>query len=95
MEWGCAAAFRTFGADLAVTYLNDKAKKHVDPLARALQFPIVMPPGVRVPGQREAVFDRLAKEWGKLDLVVHSTAFAPQEALHGRVVDIHIPRRPF
>ena len=89
MAWGCAAAFRAFGADLAVTYLNDKAKKHVDRLARALQSPIVMPLGVRVPGQMEAVFDRLAKEWGKLDFVVHSIAFAPQEALHGRVVDIH------
>ena len=37
IAWGCAAAFRAFGADLAVTYLNDKAKKHVDPLARALE----------------------------------------------------------
>lgn len=90
MAWGCAAAFRTFGADLAVTYLNDKVKKQVDPLACALQSPIVMPLGVRVPGQMEAVFDRLAKEWGKLDFVVHSIAFAPQEALHGRVVDISL-----
>ena len=61
IAWGCAAAFRTFGADLAVTYLNDKAKKHVDPLARALQSPIVMPLDVRVPGQMEAVFDRFGK----------------------------------
>ena len=79
MAWGCAAAFRTFGADLAITYLNDKVKKQVDPLACALQFPIVMPLGVRVPGQMEAVFDRLAKEWGKLDFVVHSIAFAPKK----------------
>jgi enoyl-[acyl-carrier protein] reductase I len=90
MAWGCAAAFRTFGADLAVTYPNDKVKKQVDPLACALQSPIVMPLGVRVPGQMEAVFDRLAKEWGKLDFVAHSIAFAPQEALHGRVVDISL-----
>ena len=88
IAWGCAAAFRAFGAELAVTYLNDKAKKHVDPLARALESPIVMPLDVRVPGQMEAVFDRIAKEWGKLDFVVHSIAFAPQNALHGRVIDV-------
>jgi enoyl-[acyl-carrier protein] reductase I len=88
IAWGCAAAFRAFGADLAVTYLNEKAKKHVDPLARALESPIVMPLDVRVPGQMEAVFDRIGKEWGKLDFVVHSIAFAPQDALHGRVVDV-------
>ena len=88
IAWGCAAAFRAFGADLAVTYLNDKAKKHVDPLARALESSIVMPLDVRVPGQMEAVFERITKEWGKLDFVVHSIAFAPQQALQGRVVDV-------
>ena len=88
IAWGCAAAFRAFGADLTITYLNEKAKKHVAPLARALEFPIVMPLDVRIPGQMEAVFDRIGKEWGKLDFVVHSIAFAPQDALHGRVVDV-------
>jgi enoyl-[acyl-carrier protein] reductase I len=88
IAWGCAAAFRAFGADLAVTYLNDKAKKHVDPLAQALDASIVMPLDVQVPGQMEAVFERIAKEWGRLDFVVHSIAFAPKEALHGRVVDV-------
>jgi enoyl-[acyl-carrier protein] reductase I len=88
IAWGCAAAFRAFGADLAVTYLNDKARKYVEPLARELESSIVMPLDVRVPGQMEAVFDRIAKEWGKLDFVVHSIAFAPQQALHGRVVDV-------
>jgi enoyl-[acyl-carrier protein] reductase I len=88
IAWGCAAAFRAFGADLAITYLNDKAKKYVDPLAHALESRIVMPLDVRVPGQMEAVFDKISKEWGKLDFVVHSIAFAPQDALHGRVVDV-------
>ena len=88
IAWGCAAAFRAFGADLAVTYLNDKAKKYVDPLARELESSIVMPLDVRSPGQMEAVFDRISKEWGKLDFVLHSIAFAPQDALHGRVVDV-------
>jgi enoyl-[acyl-carrier protein] reductase I len=85
---GCAAAFRAFGADLAITYLNDKSKKYVDPLARELESKIVMPLDVRVPGQMEAVFDRISKEWGRLDFVVHSIAFSPKDALHGRVVDV-------
>src|SRR5262249_33854254 len=42
IAWGCAKAFRAFGAELAVTYLNDKAKKHVEPLARELEAPILM-----------------------------------------------------
>jgi enoyl-[acyl-carrier protein] reductase I len=88
IAWGCAKAFRAFGAELAVTYLNDKAKKFVDPLARELEAPIVMPLDVRVEGQMEAVFERIAKDWGKLDFVVHSIAFSPKEALQGRVVDV-------
>jgi len=71
-----------------VTYLNDKAKKFVDPLAQAIDAPIVMPLDARVPGQMEAVFERIAKDWGGLDFLVHSIAFAPKEALQGRVVDV-------
>ena len=88
IAWGCAKAFRAFGAELAVTYLNDKAKKYVEPLARELEAPILMPLDVRTPGQMEAVFERIAKDWGKLDFVVHSIAFSPKDALQGRVVDV-------
>jgi enoyl-[acyl-carrier protein] reductase I len=88
IAWGCAKAFRAFGAELAVTYLNEKAKKYVEPLARELEAPIVMPLDVRTPGQMEAVFERIGKEWGKLDFVVHSIAFSPKDALQGRVVDV-------
>jgi enoyl-[acyl-carrier-protein] reductase (NADH) len=88
IAWGCAKAFRAFGAELAVTYLNDKARKYVEPLARELEAPIVMPLDVRAEGQMEAVFERIAKDWGKLDFVVHSIAFSPKEALQGRVVDV-------
>jgi enoyl-[acyl-carrier protein] reductase I len=88
IAWGCAKAFRAFGADLAVTYLNDKAKKYVEPLARELEAPILMPLDAREPGQMEAVFERIAKDWGKLDFAVHSIAFSPKDALQGRVVDV-------
>ena len=88
IAWGCAKAFRALGAEVAVTYVNDKAKKYVEPLARALEAPIFMPLDVNKPGQMEAVFGRITKEWGKLDFVVHSIAFSPKEALQGRVVDV-------
>jgi enoyl-[acyl-carrier protein] reductase I len=88
IAWGCAAAFRALGAQVAVTYLNDKAKQYVEPLARELEAPIFMPLDVQTPGQMEAVFERIEKDWGKLDFIVHSIAFAPREALAGRVVDV-------
>ena len=88
IAWGCAKAFRALGSELAVTYLNEKAKTYVEPLARELESPILMPLDVRVHGQMEAVFERIAKDWGKLDFLVHSIAFSPKEALRGRVVDV-------
>src|SRR6266480_7966741 len=88
IAWGCAKAFRALGADLAVTYLNEKARKHVEPLAKALQSPIFVPLDVMVEGETEKVFERIEKEWGKLDFLLHSIAFSPKGALHGRVVDV-------
>jgi enoyl-[acyl-carrier protein] reductase I len=88
IAWGCAKAFRALGADLAVTYLNDKTKKYVEPLARELESSIFMPLDVGISGQTEAVFERIEKEWGQLDFLVHSIAFSPKEALHGRVIDV-------
>src|SRR5262245_22901542 len=88
IAWGCAKAFRALGAEVAVTYLNDKAKKYVEPLARELESPIVMPLDVRVPGQMEAVFERIKKDWGRLDFLIHSIAFSPKDALQGRVTDV-------
>src|SRR4051794_6948462 len=88
IAWGCAKAFKAFGAEVAVTYLNDKAKKYVEPLARELDAPIVMPLDVNVPGQMEAVFERISQQWGTLDFVVHSIAFSPKQTLQGRVVDV-------
>ena len=87
IAYGCASAFRQLGADLAITYLNDKARKHVAPLAESLDAPIGMPLDVATPGMLEAVFARIAKDWGRLDIVVHSIAFAPKEDLRGGLLD--------
>ncbi|MCF3933765.1 enoyl-ACP reductase FabI [Acuticoccus sp. M5D2P5] len=87
IAWGCARAFRALGAELAVTYLNDKARPHVAPLAEDVAAPILMPLDVAVPGQMEAVFARIGEEWGALDFVIHSIAFSPRDTLAGRVTD--------
>jgi enoyl-[acyl-carrier protein] reductase I len=88
IAWGCAKAFRALGAELAVTYLNEKAKRFVEPLANELNAPILMPLDINTEGQTEAVFERIGEEWGALDFLVHSIAFSPKDALHGRVVDV-------
>jgi len=88
VAWGCAKAFHALGAEVAVTYLNDKAQKYVGPLARLIEAPLLMPLDVNVPGQMEAVFEKISRLWNHLDFVVHSIAFSPKEALQGRVVDV-------
>lgn len=87
IAYGCAKAFHELGADLAVTYLNEKSRKFVEPLASGLKAPIFMPLDVATPGELEAVFEKIEKKWGKLDILVHSIAFAPKEDLQGGLLD--------
>ena len=69
IAYGCAKAFRAAGADLAITWLNEKARPHVEPLAQELEAAITGALDVSVPGQLEAMFDRIAAEWGRLDIL--------------------------
>jgi enoyl-[acyl-carrier protein] reductase I len=87
IAYGCAKAFRELGADLAITYINEKTKTYVEPLAKDLGAPIFMPLDVSTPGMLEAVFERIGKKWGKLDIVLHSIAWAPKEDLQGGLLD--------
>ncbi|WP_456307586.1 enoyl-ACP reductase FabI [Rubritepida flocculans] len=87
IAYGCAAVLRACGAELALTWRNEKAEPHVRPLAERLGARLAMPLDVEQPGAMEAVFARLGQEWGRLDFVIHSIAFAPRADLHGRVVD--------
>lgn len=87
IAYGCAAKLRAFGADLAVTYLNAKAEAFVRPLAEGLHASIIMPLDVEKPGQVQTVFDHIQAQWGRLDFLIHSIAFAPHDDLHGRVID--------
>lgn len=87
IAWGCARALSAAGAQLALTWLNDKARPHVEPLAQQMKASITAPLDVSVPGQLEALFGQIERQWGGLDFLVHSIAFAPKQDLHGRVTD--------
>lgn len=87
IAYGCAKAFRAQGADLAVTYLNEKAEPHVRPLAEALGAQIIAPLDVRDETQLDALFAQIAEKWGRLDTLLHSIAYSKKEDLHGRVID--------
>lgn len=83
IAWGCASAFHELGADIAVTYLNEKARPYVEPLAKRLEAPIFLPLDVSRPGELEAVFRVIESQWGQLDIVLHSIAWAPKDDLQG------------
>jgi enoyl-[acyl-carrier protein] reductase I len=87
IAWGCAKAFRELGADVAVTYLNEKARPYVEPLARELGSTIFLPLDVSVPGELETVFAAIEQQWGKLDILVHSIAWAPKDDLQGGLLN--------
>src|ERR1041385_7510752 len=87
IAYGCARAFRTVGAELAITWLNDRARPHVEPLAQELVATITGALDVSTPGQLEGIFDRITHEWGQLDILVHSIAFAPKEDLQGGLLN--------
>src|SRR6185436_17082493 len=87
IAYGCAKAFRELGADLAITYVNEKTKTYVEPLAKDLGAPIFMPLDVATPGMLEAVFESVTKEWGELDILVHSIVFAPKADLQGGLLN--------
>jgi enoyl-[acyl-carrier protein] reductase I len=84
---GCAQAFRAAGAELVVTYLNEKAKPFVEPVARAIEARLLLPLDVETEGSLEGVFDRTRDAFGRLDFVLHSIAFCPKQDLHGRVAE--------
>lgn len=87
IAWGCAKAFHELGAEVAITYLNEKSKPYVEPLARSIEAPLLLPLDVSQPGQLEAVFGQVQSHWGKLDILVHSIAFAPMQDLQGGLLN--------
>jgi enoyl-[acyl-carrier protein] reductase I len=86
IAWGIAQAMHREGAQLAFSYVNDKMRERVEPLAHSLGSRLTMPLDVTVDGHCAAAFELLKREWGELDIVVHAVAFAPREALTGSFV---------
>jgi len=86
IAWGIAQAMHREGAELAFSYLNDKLKGRVEPLAHSLGASLIVPLDVTVDAEIDAAFERLKAEWGALDILVHAVAFAPREALAGGFV---------
>lgn len=87
IAWACAEAIHAAGAALGGTWLNDKARPHVEPLLQSVDAEIMLPLDARDDAQLQALFDEVAQRWGKLDFLLHSIAFAPKGDLHGRVTD--------
>ena len=87
IAYGCAEAFRAAGADLAITWLNEKAQPYVEPLGAALGAEIMAPLNVEADGELAALFETIGTRWGRLDSLVHSIAFAPKEDLQGGLID--------
>src|SRR4030095_14769140 len=83
IAYGCAKAFRELGAELAITYLNEKARPHVEKPAKELGAALLLPLDVNKEGELEKVFEAITATWGELDILVHSIATAPKADLQG------------
>jgi enoyl-[acyl-carrier protein] reductase I len=87
IAYGCAKAFHELGANLAITYVNEKTRTYVEPLAQQLEAPIFMPLDVSKQSDIDEVFSQIEKKWGRLDIFLHSLAFAPKDDLQGGLLD--------
>jgi enoyl-[acyl-carrier protein] reductase I len=87
IAWGCAEAMHREGAEIALTYQNDKLKSRVEDMAEKCGSDLTFPLDVGSDSDIEALFNALAARWGGLDGIVHSVAFAPREQLEGDYVD--------
>ncbi|MBI5886633.1 MAG: enoyl-ACP reductase [Deltaproteobacteria bacterium] len=83
IAWAVAQALHKEGMELAFTYAGAALESRVRPLAESLGVKIIVPCDVTDYGQIQAVFETLQKEWGGLDGLVHSLAFAKKEELKG------------
>jgi enoyl-[acyl-carrier protein] reductase I len=87
IAWGIAQALHREGADLALTYVDEKLRSRVDDAAEQLGSKIVLPCDVGRDGDIDNLFASLGKQWDGLDILIHSIGFAPREALAGEFLD--------
>jgi enoyl-[acyl-carrier protein] reductase I len=89
IAYGIAKAVKAQGAELAITYLNDRFKKKLEPIADELECQgRLYPCDVSKPEEITALKEALEKDFGKIDFFVHSIAFAPKEGLEGHFRNI-------
>lgn len=86
IAWACAEACAAQGAKLAFTYQGDRLKENVEKLTKDLPDSLVVPCDVTNQDEVEAAFKTVKKQYGKLDFLIHSIAFAPKEALEGEFI---------
>lgn len=87
IAYGIAQAMHREGAELALTYQNDKLKPRVEKFAAEFGSSIVLPCDVGSDSEIENTFKQLADHWDGFDILVHAIAFAPKEQLEGSIVD--------
>ncbi len=83
IAWGIAQAMHREGAELALTYQNDKLQPRAEKMAAELGSAITLPCDVERDADIDGLFEALKQHWDGLDILVHSIAYAPREALEG------------
>lgn len=87
IAYGIAQAMHREGAEIALSYQNEKLKSRVEKMGEEFGVKVYLPLDVADEGQVENAFAVLKQEWGVLDGLVHAIAFAPREAIEGRFLD--------
>ncbi len=87
IAWGITQTVAEAGAQLCLTYQNERLGDNVRELAAELKHPLLLPMDVGSDSQIVMAFDEIRKKWGKLDFLVHAVAYAPRQALEGRFMD--------
>lgn len=87
IAFGCARALKMAGAELAITYLNEKAKPFVDKIANELKPFIYCECDVTKDHDLDNLFLEISKKWGQIDIVIHSIAYAPKQDLQKPVYE--------
>ncbi|WP_370931706.1 enoyl-ACP reductase FabI [Bartonella sp. DGB1] len=88
IAWGIAKQLSEAGAELAFTYQGEIFCKRVKPLAEELGAKLILDCDVEHPDTVAKVFETIAKEWGKLDFLVHAVGFSDKSELKGKYVDV-------
>jgi len=88
IAWGIAQAMHREGAELAFTFQNEKLQSRVVEMAELCNSKIVIECDVSIDEHIDTVFSKLGEQWDGLDVIVHSVAFAPRDALNGDYVDV-------